>query len=315
MSRGRLWLSRVGAWAMAARSLLGSMRGRLAAGAGLGAAATQFYAAVAPSPAHAAASGEARSSSSSPTTFYSSWFCPFAQRVWIALEEKNVQYEYVEINPYEAGVGGRSTKKALPLEEKRRRYPDFVAASPRGLVPALAHEGSTVCDSLVMVEYLEDRWPHASPLLPEAPADRARARQWSSFAGANIIPKYYQLLMAQKPEAQEQARAQALDGLRTWVGAMHPTGPYFLGERFSYADVALWPWVERFLTVGAAYRQFRLPDAPEFERLRAWHAAVKRRPAVARTLADETRLVENYSEYADNSATSDAARRFRGAGG
>ena len=55
-----------------------------------------------------------KKSESPPVTFYSSWFCPFAQRVWIALEEKQVAYDYVEINPYEAGVGGRSTKKALP---------------------------------------------------------------------------------------------------------------------------------------------------------------------------------------------------------
>jgi Glutathione S-transferase, N-terminal domain len=40
---------------------------------------------------------------SAPTTLYCSWFCPFAQRAWIALEEKDVDYKYVEINPYEVG--------------------------------------------------------------------------------------------------------------------------------------------------------------------------------------------------------------------
>ena len=29
-----------------------------------------------------------------------SQFCPFAQRVWIALEEKGIPYEYKEVNPY-----------------------------------------------------------------------------------------------------------------------------------------------------------------------------------------------------------------------
>mmetsp|Transcript_25682 Transcript_25682/g.102448 ORF Transcript_25682/g.102448 Transcript_25682/m.102448 type:complete len:94 (-) Transcript_25682:234-515(-) len=34
-------------------------------------------------------------------TLYCSWFCPFAQRAWIACEEKHVPYAYVEVNPYE----------------------------------------------------------------------------------------------------------------------------------------------------------------------------------------------------------------------
>mmetsp|Transcript_6363 Transcript_6363/g.10049 ORF Transcript_6363/g.10049 Transcript_6363/m.10049 type:complete len:112 (+) Transcript_6363:310-645(+) len=42
-----------------------------------------------------------RSQSSSSTLLYCSWFCPFAQRAWIAMEEKDIDYKYVEVNPYE----------------------------------------------------------------------------------------------------------------------------------------------------------------------------------------------------------------------
>jgi len=44
-----------------------------------------------------------RSSDSAAITLYCSWFCPFAQRAWIALEEKQIAYQYVEVNPYEVG--------------------------------------------------------------------------------------------------------------------------------------------------------------------------------------------------------------------
>lgn len=30
--------------------------------------------------------------------FYTSWFCPFAQRTWITLEESNVKYKWIEVN-------------------------------------------------------------------------------------------------------------------------------------------------------------------------------------------------------------------------
>ena len=61
-----------------------------------------------------------------------------------------------------------------------RRYPEFVAASPRGLVPALVHDGVCVNDSMVCCEYLADvglaSTPAMLPLLPADAASRAKVR-------------------------------------------------------------------------------------------------------------------------------------------
>ena len=65
---------------------------------------------------------------------YCAWFCPFAQRVWIALNELSVDYQYIECTLYE---GGSHTKKSLPLDKKRELNPAFVDCCPRGLVPGL----------------------------------------------------------------------------------------------------------------------------------------------------------------------------------
>ena len=60
------------------------------------------------------------------------------QRTWAALEElaekDGIDYEYVPIEPYLKGPNGEDTKNPLPLEEKRRRYPGFVEASPRSVL-------------------------------------------------------------------------------------------------------------------------------------------------------------------------------------
>jgi glutathione S-transferase len=58
-----------------------------------------------------------------------------------------------------------------------RRYPEFVAASPRGLVPALVHDGMHVNDSMVCCEYLADiSIPASQLLMPADAASRAKVR-------------------------------------------------------------------------------------------------------------------------------------------
>jgi hypothetical protein len=32
---------------------------------------------------------------------YNAWYCPFAQRVWMALVHKGINFEYVEVDPYD----------------------------------------------------------------------------------------------------------------------------------------------------------------------------------------------------------------------
>ena len=58
----------------------------------------------------------------------------------------------VQVDP--SAPGGYS-KKSLPLEEKQRLFPDFIAASPRGLVPAITHIRQPVWESLHVVEYID----------------------------------------------------------------------------------------------------------------------------------------------------------------
>ncbi len=60
---------------------------------------------------------------------------PFVQRVWIALEIKGLNYQYIEIDPYQ--------KPDVLLE-----------INPRGLVPALRHGDWGCYESTVLLEYV-----------------------------------------------------------------------------------------------------------------------------------------------------------------
>ena len=85
-----------------------------------------------------------------------SW-CPFCERVWFALEEKEIPFE----------------TEFIDLSNKPKWYADLV---PTTLVPAAKIEGKLVYESKDILLALEERFQD-SPLLPEDPESNAVARQ------------------------------------------------------------------------------------------------------------------------------------------
>merc|ERR1719374_252224 len=230
--------------------------------------------------------GEATIEQRSPpqrVILYCSWFCPYAQRAWIALEEKGIEYQYVEITPYKSdpNVPGGLTKNPMSIEEKRERYPDFVLTSPRGLVPGIActREGEVdrIYESVVCAEYVSEAFP-GTPLMPTKPADRAKARIWIAYMNEKVIPHFYKMLMLKGPDEREEHRRLFVDGWAPFAEAMQ--------------------------------RGVACPEGAPYDRLRLWYKALLARPSFARTIVDQQRLVNNYSGYADGTATSTVAKEF-----
>jgi maleylpyruvate isomerase len=96
-----------------------------------------------------------------------------AFRVRIALNLKGIAYEpaYINMKPPAAG----------------HREPGFLAVNPQGLVPALLHAGTTLTQSLAIIEYLEEIHPQPA-LLPAAPVDRARVRAMALAVACDMHP-------------------------------------------------------------------------------------------------------------------------------
>ncbi len=92
--------------------------------------------------------------------FYNGWFCPFAQRAWIALVHKGVKFEYIEQDPY-------------------NKSPEWLAINPVGLVPAIVHNGNTIRESSICIEYVDEAWPEGRRIMPRDPFERAHQRMWS----------------------------------------------------------------------------------------------------------------------------------------
>lgn len=239
--------------------------------------------------------------SAQPLKFYTSWFCPFAQRAWIALLHKKVHFEYIETDPY-----------SKPAE--------LLAINPLGLVPAIDYGGQHVYDSMVCIEYIDEAFPAAQDshnILPADPIGRATARIWANYVNTRIVPVYYRLLQKREQSEREEAKRELLSQVRHLSNAMarlSPAGPFFAGDRFGLVDMALAPWVDRFFVL-EHYRGFSVPasDAEEgaFARFHTWWDAVQSVPAFRDTVQDRKKLLESYQRYADDTARSLVAEATR----
>ena len=131
--------------------------------------------------------------------------CPFCARVRIALAEKGLDHETVEID--------------------LRNRPDWIyELNPTGKVPVV-DDGFVLPESAVIMEYLDDRYPD-DPLLPEDPKSRAVVRKWVFRFDELLGDDYYAYR-----SGDENALAERLEHL--------PVGDSL------FVDVAYVPWVIR----------------------------------------------------------------------
>jgi len=190
-----------------------------------------------------------------PLTLVSHPTCPYVQRAAIALIEKGVPFERVDID----------------LEAK----PDwFLAKSPLGKVPILlVGDDDVVFESAVIAEYVEETT--ATPLHPAEPLERAKHRALVEYAGQALVDSY-QLLVA-TDEASARSKAAALRAKLAWTEGRLGAGPLFTGDRFSFVDAAFAPLFRPLAAVEEATSLGLFDGLPKVV---AWAAALAARPSV-----------------------------------
>jgi glutathione S-transferase len=208
---------------------------------------------------------------------YTFQLCPFAHRVRLALAEKGVAAEQIEIDLKNKPAG-------------------FARISPHGKVPLLLHGAVKLWESAVINEYLDEVFPDP-PLMPASRTDRALARIWIKFADERLYAATHRLIFTREEEARRKLVADMLDGVRfieNELMAKRPgEGPYVFGDRFTLADIALYPWFEQ---VGALEQlsEFRLPSGGG---LAEWRQATSGRKAVQHCARTSEWYAERYRSY------------------
>lgn len=169
-----------------------------------------------------------------PITFYFGSGSPYAWKVWLALEHKQL--------PYEA--------KRMTFDGGELKSPEFTAINPRQKVPAIVDNGFAMYESSAILDYLEDRYPQSgAPLWPGDVHARAVARRRAAEAVAYVDPLNDKLLTAilvpadQAPDAAaidaaKKAYAEELARIEDWF--IHD---YVAGPQLSGADFTLYPYL------------------------------------------------------------------------
>jgi glutathione S-transferase len=137
-------------------------------------------------------------------------------------------------------------EKNLPVEliatDIMNKSPEFISISPIGKVPVLVDEdGTTLWDSTLILEYLDETYPEPS-FYPQEKKARLQCRQWEELAdnlADNAVSLWYQKLKTEATESGTQSRYQAaLDRLFPVLEKQLVSATYLLGETWTAADVA-----------------------------------------------------------------------------
>lgn len=91
------------------------------------------------------------------------------QKVELALYEKNVSYD----------------GQTVSLFRSEQYSTEYLKVNPRGVVPALTHNGQTLIESSIICEYIEETF-EGPQLLPDNPVEKAKARLWTKLVDDEI---------------------------------------------------------------------------------------------------------------------------------
>lgn len=195
--------------------------------------------------------------------------------------------------------------------------PAFAAINPKCEVPVLVHDGRVVRESALIDEYLDEAFPEVE-LSPRDPHDRFQMRLWARipddgihFACADLTFAVHHrhrilemsdedrnafLAKTQDPTLRERKKAAVLEGFETpfiraavelyertldRMNVQLETTEWLVGERYSLADIALTPYVNRLWMFG--YGEDWRKSRPALSR---WFEAVRERPNFREAVSD-----------------------------
>lgn len=184
----------------------------------------------------------------SSMTYFSDGRDHYSHRVRIVLAEKGVSVDVVQVEPDQ-----------IPS--------DIAEFNPYNSLPILHDRDLVLYESKVMMEYLDERFPHP-PLLPVYPIARAQSRLWIHRIEKDWTPLVDLILKNNNKNEVDLAAKQLKESLLS-IGPIFTEMPFFMSEEFTLVDCCLAPilWRLDMLDINLTQTRQTKPLIDYMERL------------------------------------------------
>lgn len=153
----------------------------------------------------------------------------YSHQVRIVLAEKGVNVEIHAVNP-------------------DNQPEDLLDINPYGSVPTLVDRELVLYEASIIMEYLDERFPHP-PLLPVYPVARAEYRKMMFRIENDWYSLMHIINNSNNEKEKQQARKNLIDSLTNLV-PVFADKPFFLSEEFSMLDCCIAPLIWRLPQLG-----------------------------------------------------------------
>ncbi|XP_028783571.1 uncharacterized protein LOC114739655 [Neltuma alba] len=189
---------------------------------------------------------------------------PFVARAELALKLKGVEYEYIQ----------------EPLPNKSDLLLKYNPVHKK--VPVLLHNEKPICESLLIVEYVDEAWT-GSPILPSDPYDRAMSRFWSRFIDDKLLPAAFKAAWDSDVKEREKGAEESREALNVLDKELKVKGKFFTGDSFGYLEIAALI-ITYWLPIIQEASEVDLYSAERYPNLEKWGQEILKEPAVQAVL-------------------------------
>ncbi len=208
----------------------------------------------------------------STMTFFSDAASHYSHRVRIVLAEKGVTVDIIDVDP-----------QNLPEEVSE--------LNPYNNLPTLVDRDLALYESKVMMEYLDERFPHP-PLLPVYPVARGESRQFIYRIERDWCRLVDEILSDGDAKATDKARKDLRDSLLT-IAPIFAEKPFFMSDEFTLVDCCLAPILWRLPQLGV-----ELPQTRQSKPLLDYMERLFERPSFQESLTEKERELRSEASVA-----------------